>query len=83
VKGSTEPQGDITSYHEYKPLNASREHILEEYANVEFRDEGVEQPMKIMERIEFDKSKYCRFHKYSSHATDDCLQLKDAIEYLI
>ena len=30
-----------------------------------------------------DKSKYCRFYKSHRHNTDDCIQLKDAIEILI
>ena len=40
-------RGYHQSYHEYTPLNASREHTLEEYANIELCDKGVEQTMKI------------------------------------
>ena len=30
-----------------------------------------------------DDTKYCEFHKDHGHRTDDCIQLKRAIEYLI
>ena len=30
-----------------------------------------------------DDTKYCEFHKDHGHRTDDCIQLKNEIEYLI
>ena len=30
-----------------------------------------------------DDTKYCEFHKDHGHRTDDCIQLKKEIDYLI
>lgn len=33
-------------------------------------------------KVGLDKIKYCRFHKYHRHTTNDCIHLKYAIEIL-
>ncbi|XP_058755191.1 uncharacterized protein LOC131628374 [Vicia villosa] len=70
-------------FREYTPLNASRERILNECVNAEFRTGKVRFPKTLPARPNMDKSKFCRFHKGHGHNTENCIHLKDAIEILI
>ncbi|KAL8135334.1 hypothetical protein AgCh_010119 [Apium graveolens] len=65
---------------EYAKLNAPRSQILMEIEKD--RDICWPKPLKV-DPTKLDKSKYCRFHKDTSHDTDECRQLKDEIEFLI
>ncbi|MCI35423.1 hypothetical protein A2U01_0056644, partial [Trifolium medium] len=44
---------------------------------------GVKFPKQTPYKPGQDKSRYCIYHKSYGHLTDDCIQLKDAIEILI
>ena len=69
---------------EYKPLAMSKEKIFVEIAVTDLAETGAKPPKApSQERNGVDKTKYCRFHKCHGHATDDCIHLKDAIEFLI
>ncbi|MCI02903.1 hypothetical protein A2U01_0023937, partial [Trifolium medium] len=85
--GIAEPNGTRNNgrggYPEYTPLNTSREKILHDCLNAEFADAGIRPPREIRENSRTDKSKFCRYHKSVGHDTEDCIQLKDAIEELI
>lgn len=56
-------KGQTGKFREYNPLNASREHILTECANVEFHTGKVCFPKSMPAKPNVDKSKYCRFYK--------------------
>ncbi|MCI30990.1 hypothetical protein A2U01_0052201, partial [Trifolium medium] len=71
------------NYIGYTPLNTSRETILQECANAEFAEAGIRPPREIWENPRMDTTKFCRFHRSAGHDTEDCIQLKDAIEDLI
>ena len=70
-------------FHDYTPLTTSRERILSECANSEFKQVGVRLPRQTPSKLGTDKSKYCRFHKSHRHNTEDLIHLKDAVEILI
>ena len=80
---SREHKGSSPRFHDYTPLTVSREKILTECANSEFKQANVRFPKQLPTRSNTDKTKYCRFHKSHGHNTDDCIHLKDAIEILI
>ncbi|XP_077252512.1 uncharacterized protein LOC143891898 [Tasmannia lanceolata] len=64
----------------YTPLNTSRRSILAAIEGEEF----VRWPTRMISKgNKRDKSKYCRFHRYHKHDTDECRQLKEEIELLI
>ncbi|MCH97983.1 gag-pol polyprotein [Trifolium medium] len=70
-------------YPEYTPLNTPREKILQECLNTEFADAGIRPPKELRENPRTDKSKFCKYHRSAGHDTEDCIQLKEAIEELI
>ncbi|MCH81550.1 hypothetical protein A2U01_0002340 [Trifolium medium] len=79
-RGRRIPRGGYT---EYTPLNTSREKILQDCLNTEYADAGIRPPRETRENSRTDTSKFCRYHKSAGHDTEDCIQLKDAIEDLI
>ncbi|MCI48407.1 hypothetical protein A2U01_0069650, partial [Trifolium medium] len=78
-----EPRGPPSTFANYTPLNKSSEAILAECNSSEFTKAGVKFPKQTPYKPNQDKSRYCRYHKSYGHLTDDCIQLKDAIEILI
>jgi len=74
------PNGHFT---EYTPLAMSREKILAEIAIADLIKADVKPPKApSQKRKRVDKTKYCRFHKCHEHTTDDCIHLKDVLNFL-
>ncbi|XP_061356591.1 uncharacterized protein LOC133301011 [Gastrolobium bilobum] len=71
----------IGRYDKYTPLNASRSQIWREVATTEMKK--VERPRPIFDRGGLDKSKYCAFHDGPGHTTDQCWDLRDAVEKFV
>ncbi|XP_061357324.1 uncharacterized protein LOC133301678, partial [Gastrolobium bilobum] len=67
-----------TKFDNYAPLNMSRSRIWKEVAQTEMRN--VERARPIKNKGSLDKNKYCAFHDQNGHRTDDCWDLRDAIE---
>ena len=64
----------------FTPLTASVSQVLYEVRNEQF----LRWPTQMKsDPITRDNSKYCEFHRDYGHRTDDCIQLKREIEYLI
>ena len=64
----------------FTPLIASVSQVLHEVRNEQF----LRWPTQIkLDPATRDNSKYCEFHRDYGHRTDDCIQLKREIEYLI
>ena len=62
------------------PLTASVSQVLREVRNEQF----LRWPTQMkLDPTTSDNSKYCEFHRDYEHRTDDCIQLKREIEYLI
>ncbi|XP_058726232.1 uncharacterized protein LOC131597555 [Vicia villosa] len=78
-----ERRGPADRFSDYTPLNASREKILAECKNNDFKNSNVRPPKSNPTRPGTDKSKYCKYHKSHGHLTDECIHLKDSIETLI
>ena len=70
-------------YDKYMSLNVSWGNIYQECANTQFQKVGIRALIPISESSWTDKKKYYNFHKGHDHNTNDCIQLKDAIEGLI
>ncbi|GAU46380.1 hypothetical protein TSUD_280790 [Trifolium subterraneum] len=51
--------------------------------NSDFKNAGIRFPKSTPFKPDQDRSRYCAYHKSYGHLTDDCIQLKDAIEILI
>ncbi|GAU44076.1 hypothetical protein TSUD_368880 [Trifolium subterraneum] len=51
--------------------------------NLDFKNAGIRFPKSTPFKPSQDRSKYCAYHKSYGHLTEDCIQLKDAIEILI
>lgn len=64
-------------------MNASLKKIYQEYANTKFWKGRIRAPIPIIISSRTDKIKYCRFYEGYGQNTDECVQLKDAIEVLI
>ena len=64
----------------YTPLTMPRERVLMEIEKENFLEKP--QPMRTPP-TKRTKNKYCRYHRDHGHNTEDCIQLKDAIEDLI
>ncbi|XP_058766513.1 uncharacterized protein LOC131640126 [Vicia villosa] len=82
-RDTKERRGPAGRFNDYTPLKVSREKILAECINAEFRNSNIRPPKPNPSRPGTDKSKYCKYHKSHGHLTDECIHLKDAIETLI
>ncbi|XP_061365838.1 uncharacterized protein LOC133309116 [Gastrolobium bilobum] len=71
----------VGRYEKYTPLNVSRSQIWREVAMTEMKK--VERPRPIFDRGGLDKSKYCAFHDGPGHTTDQCWDLRDAVEKFV
>src|SRR3954467_6898393 len=76
-------RGPAGRFNDYTPLNTSREKILADCQNAEFKRSNIRPPKSNPTRPGTDKSKYCKYHRSHGHLTDECINLKDAIETLI
>ncbi|XP_058723609.1 uncharacterized protein LOC131595302 [Vicia villosa] len=82
-RDNKEQRGPAGQFNDYTPLITSRERILTECKNTEFKNSNVRPPKPNPTRPGTDKSKYCKYHKSHGHLTDECIHLKDAIDTLI
>ena len=64
----------------FTPLTATVSQVLREVRNEQFLRWPTQMKSDPTTR---DNSKYCEFHRDYEHRTDDCIQLKREIEYLI
>ena len=64
----------------FTPLTASVSQVLREVRNEQFLRWPTQMKSDPTAR---DNTKYCEFHRDYGHRTDDCIQLKREIEYLI
>ena len=64
----------------FTPLTASVSQVLREVRNEQFLRWPTQMKSDPTTR---DNTKYCEFHRDYGHRTDDCIQLKREIEYLI
>ncbi|XP_061341684.1 uncharacterized protein LOC133288006 [Gastrolobium bilobum] len=71
----------VGRYEKYTPLNAPRSQIWREVAMTEMKK--VERPRPIFDRGGLDKSKYCAIHDGPGHTTDQCWDLRDAVEKFV
>ncbi|XP_061369290.1 uncharacterized protein LOC133312152 [Gastrolobium bilobum] len=65
----------------YAPLNSSRSQIWREVASTEMK--RVDRPRPLPNPTGLDQSRYCAFHDGPGHTTDECWDLRDAIERYI
>ncbi|XP_061371995.1 uncharacterized protein LOC133314527 [Gastrolobium bilobum] len=65
-------------FDKYAPLNSPRSQIWREVASTDMKK--VERPRPLQNPAGLDHSRYCAFHDRSGHTTDECWDLKDAIE---
>ena len=64
----------------FTPLTASVSQVLREVRNEQFLRWPTQMKSDLTTR---DNTRYCEFHRDYGHLTDDCIQLKKEIEYLI
>ena len=64
----------------FTPLTASVSQVLREVRNEQFLRWTTQMKTDTATR---DNTRYCEFHRDYGHHTDDCIQLKTEIEYLI
>ena len=64
----------------FTPLTASVSQVLREVRNKQFLRWPTQMKSDPTTR---DNTRYCEFHRDYGHRTDDCIQLKKEIEYLI
>jgi len=50
---------------------------------MKFRVAGIKAPQSLKESSRTDKAKYCRYHRSQGHDTEECFQLREAIQDLI
>ena len=65
---------------QFTPLTASVSQVLREMQHEKFLRWPFQMRSNPAKR---DNTKYCEFHKDHGHRTDDCIQLRKEIEYLI
>jgi hypothetical protein len=69
--GHKEKKCPYGKFSEYTPLKTSREKILKECANTKFKEAGNKFPQEVKESARTDMSKYCQFHMYHDHKTNE------------
>ena len=77
------PQPELQQWYspeQYTPLTASVSQVLREVQHERFMRWPSQMKSDPARR---DDTKYCEFHKGHGHRTDDCIQVKKEIEYLI
>ena len=79
--GPSQPEGRRTySPQRFTPLTASVSQVLHEVRNEQF----LRWPAQMKSNpATIDNTKYCEFHSDYGHRTDNCIQLRREIEYLI
>ncbi|GAU33418.1 hypothetical protein TSUD_21110 [Trifolium subterraneum] len=80
---SREPRAPPSQFTNYTPLLESREIVLTECSSSDFKNAGIRFPKSTPYKPGQDRSRYCAYHKSYGNLTEDCIQLKDAIEILI
>ncbi|GAU34629.1 hypothetical protein TSUD_394200 [Trifolium subterraneum] len=80
---SREPRGPPSQFTNYTPLLVPREIVIAECAASDFKNAGIRFPKSTPFKTGQDRSRYCAYYKSYGHLTEDCIQLKDAIEILI
>ncbi|GAU32568.1 hypothetical protein TSUD_218260 [Trifolium subterraneum] len=80
---SREPRGPHSQFTNYTPLLVPREIVLAECASSDFKNAGIKFQKSTPYKPGQDRSRHCAYHKSYGHLTEDCIQLKDAIEILI
>ena len=79
--GPSQPEGrQRYSPQRFTPLTASVSQVLHEVRNEQFLRWPAQMKSNPATR---DNTKYCEFHRDYGHRTDDCIQLRREIEYLI
>ena len=80
-KGPPQPElQQRYSPRQYTPLTASVSQVLHEVQHERFMRWPSQMKSDPAKR---DDTKYCEFHRGHGHRTDDCIQLRKEIEYLI
>ncbi|KAI9126272.1 hypothetical protein K1719_002693 [Acacia pycnantha] len=65
-------------YDKYTPLNVSRSQLWREVASTEMQK--IERPRPLRKRASTDQTRFYAFHDSPGHTTDQCYELRDAIE---
>ncbi|XP_061371795.1 uncharacterized protein LOC133314343 [Gastrolobium bilobum] len=65
----------------YTPLNSSRSQIWREVESTEMK--RVDIPRPLLNQAGLDQARYCAFHDGPGHTTEECWDLRDAIERYI
>ncbi|XP_061351206.1 uncharacterized protein LOC133296275 [Gastrolobium bilobum] len=68
-------------FEKYAPLNSPRSQIWKEVASIKMKK--VDRPRPLLNQAGLDQSRYCAFHDGPGHTTDECWDLRDAIERYI
>ena len=66
-------------FQEYTPLTVNMEQIMNAIGNEPY----IQHPNPLCHGPNKDKNKYCSYHKDIEHTTEQCVKLKDEIEFLI
>ncbi|GMN37312.1 hypothetical protein TIFTF001_042608 [Ficus carica] len=80
VEAPSGPRTPMARFHQYTPLVATVEHVLNQVSG---RGLLRDPPPLRTDRARRNQNKYCNFHKDVGHETKDCLQLRDQIELLV
>ncbi|KAI9079354.1 hypothetical protein K1719_038653 [Acacia pycnantha] len=68
-------------YDRYTPLNVSRSQVWREVASTEMKK--IDRPRPVRIQANTDQTRFCSFHDSQGHSTDQCYELRDAIEKFV
>ncbi|XP_045791889.1 uncharacterized protein LOC123886628 [Trifolium pratense] len=80
TKGQESPEMKYSRDEIFKECNSAE---FKECNSAEFTKAGIKFPRQTPLKPGQDKNRYCKYHKSYGHLTEDCIQLKDAIEILV